>query len=404
MKKTLVAAALALGAGHAMAIDLQNPYFGVLAGTFIPDPDGPNERPFGTQFFAGIPLNHTFSMEPSGFIYYMPRKPDGKADLTYGAGVDFIAHKKDRNNLMGFLLAGYGVSYADVTQVEDIGGYANAGFGLIRPVSPQSRWSVRGEFRAVYDVNHVKTESRKSDAMEYRFSVGVQRGFLDNVPLVPVAPPVIDTDSDGVPDTTDLCPGTPPGTPVDATGCPAAPGDADGDGVPDALDQCPDTPADTPVDAAGCPVKATGNTDDDGDGIANELDKCPNTPAGFKVDAVGCLVEQTLALQSVNFEFDSDRLTSEAKAILDGIATGLGVQQAVQVLVVGHTDALGPQSYNLSLSQKRAKAVINYLTEKGVASERLKSEGEGEFTPIASNDTEAGRAQNRRVEFKVLVQ
>ena len=76
----------------------------------------------------------------------------------------------------------------------------------------------------------------------------------------------------------------------------------------------------------------------------------------------------------------------------------------MQVQVSGHTDALGPQSYNLGLSQKRAKSVVTYLTEKGVDKARLKSDGEGEFSPIASNDTEAGRAENRRVEVELTAQ
>jgi len=66
------------------------------------------------------------------------------------------------------------------------------------------------------------------------------------------------------------------------------------------------------------------------------------------------------------------------------------------------TDALGPQSYNLTLSQKRARAVVAYLTSKGIAAERLSADGEGEFSPVATNDTEAGRAVNRRVEFVIV--
>ena len=152
------------------------------------------------------------------------------------------------------------------------------------------------------------------------------------------------------------------------------------------------------------PPAPVGNPDLDGDGVLNEADQCPDTPQGFKVDGVGCMIEQTVALQSVNFEFGSDALTTEAKAILDGIAKSLAAQTAVKVQVTGHTDSLGPQSYNLTLSQKRAKSVIAYLTSTGVAADRLSSEGEGEFSPIASNDTEEGRAKNRRVEFKILTQ
>lgn len=88
-----------------------------------------------------------------------------------------------------------------------------------------------------------------------------------------------DSDGDGVPDSSDKCPGTPAGVKVDASGCPL---DSDGDGVLDNQDQCPNTPAGTAVGTNGCPL------DSDGDGVPDYLDKCPNTPAGVKVDASGC--------------------------------------------------------------------------------------------------------------------
>ncbi len=98
-----------------------------------------------------------------------------------------------------------------------------------------------------------------------------------------------DTDGDGVADTADLCPNTPAGVPVDATGCPTGPLDADGDGVSDALDQCPGTPAGESVDANGC---APSQLDSDGDTVNDALDQCPGTPAGQTVNANGCAPSQ----------------------------------------------------------------------------------------------------------------
>jgi hypothetical protein len=95
----------------------------------------------------------------------------------------------------------------------------------------------------------------------------------------------LDSDGDGVPDVNDNCPGTAPGTPVDASGCPLPPADSDGDGVPDGSDLCPGTPPGTPVDATGCPAPPG---DSDGDGVLDANDLCPGTPPGTPVDATGC--------------------------------------------------------------------------------------------------------------------
>lgn len=354
---------------------------------------------FGAQFAYGLPVSEALNLEVTSFVTYQPRSVDDKADLSYGLGLDLLVMQ--RNADFGtFLLAGGGVIREDISRVESTAPYANIGAGFIGRIPMVDQLSYRAEVRVVADFNEDGAPGRDEDLfIEPRFNVGLQYGFGfgEAVPL--------DSDGDGVFDPSDLCPNTPPGTVVDATGCPVAPADSDGDGVVDTLDQCPGTPAGTVVDGTGCPPPVEGvNPDLDGDGVRNELDKCPGTPPSFKVDVVGCMVEQTVALQNVNFAFGSDELTDGAKTILDGIAASLLAQTAVKVQVTGHTDALGPQSYNLQLSQRRAKSVIDYLSGKSVDAARLSAEGEGEFSPIASNDSEEGRAQNRRVEFKITAQ
>jgi len=107
-------------------------------------------------------------------------------------------------------------------------------------------------------------------------------------------------------------------------------------------------------------------------------------------------------LKGVNFEFDSARLRPDALPILDAAVATLKQRTEIDVLVVGHTDSVGTEAYNQRLSERRAKSVMDYLVSKGVAAERLSSKGFGETKPIASNKTEEGRAQNRRVELHVL--
>lgn len=180
----------------------------------------------------------------------------------------------------------------------------------------------------------------------------------------------------------------PAGVAVDAQGCPL---DSDGDGVPDYRDQCPGTPAGVEVDAVGCPL------DSDNDGVPDYRDQCPNTPAGTEVNALGC--PESVVLNDVNFEFDSAELTSNARNILNGVAERLVNNPDVRVSIEGHTDSRGSAEYNKDLSQRRAESVTTYLAQRGVDANRMRAVGYGEERPIASNENDQGRAQNRRVEL-----
>ncbi|WP_200842736.1 OmpA family protein [Zhongshania aliphaticivorans] len=204
---------------------------------------------------------------------------------------------------------------------------------------------------------------------------------------------VQDADGDGVSDEMDECPGTPRGVQVDSVGCPL---DGDNDGVADYLDQCPNTPAGAEVNAVGCPI------DSDNDGVVDADDACPNTMAGEAVMSNGCAKDQAVILRGVNFELNSAKLTMNAETILNDVASTLASSPGFNVELQGHTDSSGSDSYNMNLSQNRAKSVKSYLVGSGVESNRLTATGYGEEQPIASNDTKAGRAENRRVELKVL--
>jgi len=136
--------------------------------------------------------------------------------------------------------------------------------------------------------------------------------------------------------------------------------------------------------------------------VLNARDKCPNTRAGAVVDLDGCEVEAVISLEGVHFGFNEATLTPEAMAILDKAAGLLDKQEKVVVEVAGHTDSVGSAEYNQKLSERRAIAVKDYLESKGIKATRLTAMGYGEAQPVASNDTDAGRAQNRRVELIVL--
>jgi OmpA-OmpF porin, OOP family len=202
----------------------------------------------------------------------------------------------------------------------------------------------------------------------------------------------LDSDSDGVLDVNDKCPGTPKGVAVDARGCPL---DSDGDGVPDYLDQCPNTPAGTPVDAKGCALKS--DLDADGDGVVDSKDRCPNTPKGAKVNAVGCWV-----VANVFFDTNKADIKPEMKPGLDEALQVLSQNPQLRIEVQGHTDSDGADAYNQNLSERRAKAVADHFVQQGIAADRISSKGYGETQPVADNKTKEGKAQNRRVELRPI--
>ena len=101
------------------------------------------------------------------------------------------------------------------------------------------------------------------------------------------------------------------------------------------------------------------------------------------------------------FPFDSAELTSEARSNLSKLADSLQAEARTNVMIVGHTDSDGSDSYNQQLSERRGRSAETYIASRGVASSRLVSRGRGEAEPIASNGTDEGRRQNRRVEVAI---
>lgn len=169
--------------------------------------------------------------------------------------------------------------------------------------------------------------------------------------------------------------------------CYAQDGDEDGDGVFDRRDRCPGTPANTPVRHNGCP-------------LSQYLDNVENTaaaPVPTAQDEVIVLSD----LGNVLFAFDSAQLTSEAQALLADVSMRLTGASLISVRVVGHTDSVGSAAYNQGLSERRARSVADFLVAQGVPAGKLSTEGRGESQPVADNASDAGRAQNRRVELYV---
>lgn len=142
-----------------------------------------------------------------------------------------------------------------------------------------------------------------------------------------------------------------------------------------------------------------------GNVIGAKMDKqakeIKETLPGAEVERVGEGIKVTLKENMVNFAFNKSDLQPLAKANLDKLAEILINNPDTNINIYGYTDSKGTDEYNLSLSDRRAASVKAYLVSKGIASSRMNTMGMGKASPIASNDTEAGRAQNRRVEFAI---
>jgi outer membrane protein OmpA-like peptidoglycan-associated protein len=130
---------------------------------------------------------------------------------------------------------------------------------------------------------------------------------------------------------------------------------------------------------------------------AKELQQ--NIP-GATVERIGEGIAVTFE-SGLLYDFDSDNVKPEAQKNLRTLAQSLDKYPGSDIMVIGHTDAIGPASYNLGLSERRASAAGNYLVSQGVARTRVASRGMGETDPVATNDTERGRALNRRVEVAI---
>ncbi len=264
-----------------------------------------------------------------------------------------------------------------------------------------------------------------------------------------------DSDMDGVSDNKDKCPNTPVGTKVDEKGCPI---DTDGDGVADYIDDCPTVAGLTSL--KGCPdkdkdgvadkddrcpdvaglVSLKGCPDSDKDGVADIDDKCPNTPEAWKVDDHGCPLDQdkdglvdaeddcpTVAGPKENKGCPKKELTAEEieaqkmkvapvyfdtnqanyikgeKTKVDKLVGLLKENSNYKVNITGHADSRGTDEYNMNLSKRRINSVVSTITSSGIKKSRIASQkAMGETKPAATNDTDEGRALNRRVEFEVI--
>lgn len=390
-----------------------------------------NVAPYLSYLEASRYLTKGVSVNLGGTLNQVART-NGDDDLYYSvdAGIALSANSfVDLGKIEPILLGGVGFTSID----SDAYPTANVGLGLSYWFNDSFALSLQAK-RKVFsrDLNEMFGLNNENDGdFVDQFTFGVSFAFGDG-----------DADEDGVKDSVDACPNT-PGSPLldgcpddDGDGirngdddCPNAPGlaalngcpdgdqdgiadkddacpaaaglaslggcpDADGDGLADKDDNCPQVAG--PKANGGCPWP-----DADGDGVADKDDACPDV-AGVAANN-GCPQYPLSGLADLSVKFDTENadLDAEAEAQLAEAYKIIDSNAGAKISIEGHADSTGPKSYNNPLSERRAAAVKAHLVDAGIDADRLSTVGHGESKPAAENNTKAGRAENRRVEFKV---
>jgi outer membrane protein OmpA-like peptidoglycan-associated protein len=346
--------------------------------------------------------------------------------------------------------AALGFEFA-ATRALGIGPFAR--WGMILPNSPPDASAI-----PMYVVGGISLSLRVPEPEAHETTPSAPRdtdrdGVNDDTDLCPTVPqgahpdprrpgcPLVDSDGDGIDDGRDVCPNEAQGEHPDPQrlGCPSR--DSDADGVLDADDRCPTTLAGAHPDPerAGCP-----DVDDDADGVLNHQDQCPHEPQGIHPDparagcpapdrdhdsvpdAVDACPDQPGApnpdprrngcpglvrvehgmiviIHPVFFATDRDRILRNSFPVLQAVADAMTAQPEIRrVSIEGHTDNQGTEAHNQDLSQRRAQSVMSWLVAHHVASERIEAHGFGSRRSILPNESDVGRAANRRVEFHIL--
>ena len=386
---------------------------------------------FTGGLFGNIPLGKKFSIQPElaytqmgGHIFrssvYSPTKYKLNyfslpIMLKYYLGDEIRLLAGIQGDIMLFALQSEAGVNTDVVDDFDRGQFALTGGA---EWWPSFNWGIGARYiHGMTEINEGAAPVFKNAGLLVTLNYRFGKKPAPYVAPPPPPPPPADKDNDGILDDTDKCPdvagiakyqGCPiPDTDKDGIndeqdscvtvagiakykGCPVP--DTDGDGINDEQDSCATVAG--VAKYQGCPIPDTDN-----DGVNDEEDKCP-TIAGVPENG-GCpLIKFNAA--NVQFASGTATLTKGAKTELNKGVQIMNVQYPdIKVAIIGHTDNTGKPETNQKLSESRAEAVKKYLVSKGVSADRLTTSGAGADNPIEDNGTAAGKAKNRRVEFKL---
>ncbi|SDW37346.1 OmpA family protein [Marinobacter mobilis] len=348
-KQALVAALAMASTAPVFATDsVQHTSELSVMGVYIePDSDRTDEYGSAARIIYGLRLDQNWWVEPQFTTGVMETGIAGATDFYHQElGADISYRLFGDAEFTPYVLVGGGLSRNDVAndRSKEFAGYANAGLGLLTSPLTESGLRLRADARYLFDT-FSDNYSDIQIGLGITVPIGVTRRQIVEKVTVIERPVVVESE------------------------------------------------------------RVVQLADSDNDGVVDGVDQCPNTLEGLQVNAVGCVdtaEAQSVVLRGVTFEFNSNRLTANARDILNRAADALNGQTDLKVELAGHTDNVGSESYNQQLSQKRADAVREYLIEMGVNAGQMSAVGYGESQPIRSNDTEEGRERNRRVEFNVV--
>lgn len=313
------------------------------------DSDRQSDDGLGAGLALGKPITQHLNMELSLTGSALDHQTTNGDYSLQSLGVDAVYLLNRDASFTPYGVLGLGVLRTDTLGVDDTGLMANAGLGIMKRLSDNI--ALRADARYRWDGNSTNAFN-KSNFGDVIVSVGL------NIALGETAKPAPKP-------------------------------------MPEPVAQPAPAPMPAPVQPAPAPEPAP----------APVVQPAPLAPALKTKQAQQLDQAQSgdvvTILEGVNFEFDSARLRPDAVVILDEAASVLERRSDISVDVIGHTCSIGTEKYNQGLSERRAKSVYDYFIKKGIASDRLTTQGFGETKPAFSNATREGRAKNRRVELYV---